>query len=104
MVSSFILLFCSCRPTKNSTPRFPFNSVAGGSGDGGGGDSTLDNDGAYEQPRRPSLKAKIKALKAASEAGASATASTGSGHSVMSEASEGKGKRGRRFGWGRSAR
>ena len=80
--------------------------MAGGSGDGGGGDSTLDNDGAYEapEPRRPSLKAKIKALKAASEAGASATASIGSGHAVMSEASEGKRKRGRRFGWGTTAR
>lgn len=78
------------------TYRYPFNSAAAA---GGGGDNTLDD--AYEplEPRRRSLKGKmkIKALRAESEGGATASTGEGSTHSVKSEDSKG----GRRFSWGR---
>lgn len=78
--------------------------VDGGSGNInalGGDDADPD---AYEapQPRKRLFKAKVRALKAESEAGA--TASIGSAQSVRSEASEGGGKRGRRFSWRGPAR
>eukprot|EP00752_Nemacystus_decipiens_P015601 g13924.t1 len=74
-------------------------------GGGGGGENPLVNEDAYQvsEPRRRSLKAKLKAVKAVSETGASATASIGSAPSVVSEAGEVKAKRGRRFDWRRSA-
>lgn len=109
IISTFVALlfshtiFSSFCCLSHGSP-LPFNRVAGGGGGSGGGDNTLGDAYDAPRPRRRSFKAKtkVKALQAESEAGT--TTSVRSAQSAKSEASESRGKGGRRFGWGRSAR